>query len=78
MAWELGWHNSAETATNLVAGNYPVVFRNVPGWLAIPPALLFLALLSVGGYNAGAAFAAEEPGISALVSVRLSKLLTTV
>jgi sugar lactone lactonase YvrE len=34
--WEFGWHNSGFTASNLVAGNYPVEFRNVPGWVAIP------------------------------------------
>jgi sugar lactone lactonase YvrE len=37
--WELGWHNSGDTVSNLVAGNYPVEFSTVPGWLAIPPSL---------------------------------------
>ncbi len=37
--WETFWHNSGFTATNLAAGNYPVEFRVVPGWLAIPPNL---------------------------------------
>jgi len=35
--WELGWRNAGTAATNLVAGNYPVEFRPVPGWLPIPP-----------------------------------------
>jgi NHL repeat len=37
--WEIAWRNSGQAATNLVAGNYPVEFRSVPGWLAIPPNL---------------------------------------
>ncbi len=35
--WEVAWRNSGQTASNLVAGDYAVEFRNVPGWLAIPP-----------------------------------------
>lgn len=38
-AWELGWRNSGQMTTNLVQGNYPLEFRNVPGWLPIPPSL---------------------------------------
>jgi len=34
--WELGWHNSGDTVSNLVAGNYPVEFSTVPGYLVIP------------------------------------------
>jgi len=34
--WEFGWHNSGYVASNLVAGNYPIEFRSVPGYLAIP------------------------------------------
>ncbi len=34
--WEVVWHDSGFTATNLAGGNYPVEFRNIPGWLAIP------------------------------------------
>lgn len=34
--WEFGWHNSGDTVTNLVEGNYEIEFRNLPGWLAIP------------------------------------------
>ena len=37
--WEVTWHDSGYTATNLAAGNYPVEFRSLPGWLAIPPNL---------------------------------------
>ncbi|HEX3800918.1 MAG TPA: hypothetical protein VH413_19655 [Verrucomicrobiae bacterium] len=37
--WEIAWHDSGFTATNLAGGNYPVEFREVPGWLAIPPRL---------------------------------------
>ncbi len=37
--WEIMWHDSGFTATNLAGGNYPVEFRNQPGWLAIPPRL---------------------------------------
>ena len=37
--WELVWHNSGFTATNLAPGNYPMEFRNLPGWLAIPPGI---------------------------------------
>ena len=37
--WELGWHNSGDTVSNLVAGKYPVEFGTLSGWLAIPPSL---------------------------------------
>ncbi len=37
--WEVGWRNSGQAANNLVAGNYPVEFRAVPGWLAVPQTL---------------------------------------
>lgn len=37
--WELGWRNSGVPATNLTAGNYPIVFRNIPGYLPIPASL---------------------------------------
>jgi DNA-binding beta-propeller fold protein YncE len=37
--WEVVWRNSGQSASNLVAGNYPVELRNVPGWLAIPSSL---------------------------------------
>jgi hypothetical protein len=33
--WEQGWRASGSTASNLVAGNYPVEFRSVPGYLTI-------------------------------------------
>jgi sugar lactone lactonase YvrE len=34
--WEVAWHNSGYTETNLVAGNYPVEFSTVSGYLVIP------------------------------------------
>jgi hypothetical protein len=34
--WESAWRASGGTAANLVAGDYPVEFRNVPGYLAVP------------------------------------------
>jgi sugar lactone lactonase YvrE len=34
--WELGWHNSGATASNLVTGNYPIEFRSVPSYLSLP------------------------------------------
>ena len=34
--WEFGWRNSGVTVSNLVAGNYPIEFRNVPGFLVLP------------------------------------------
>jgi sugar lactone lactonase YvrE len=37
--WEMGWRNSGQVASNLVAGNYNVEFRSRSGWLAIPPLL---------------------------------------
>jgi hypothetical protein len=33
--WETGWRDSGTTASNLVAGNYPVEFSSVPGYLTI-------------------------------------------
>jgi hypothetical protein len=37
--WELDWHNSGEIVSNLTAGNYPIVFRNVPDYLPCPAVL---------------------------------------
>jgi len=34
--WDQFWRNSGDVVSNLVAGNYPVVFRDVPGYLAYP------------------------------------------
>ena len=31
--------NSGTKAVNLTPGDYPVEFRSLPGWLAIPPSL---------------------------------------
>jgi hypothetical protein len=45
--WELAWRNSGQTASNLVAGNYPIQFRNLSGYLAIPPSVT-VALASGG------------------------------
>jgi sugar lactone lactonase YvrE len=39
-AWEVGWRGSGQTASNLPAGNYPVEFRTMPGWLPIPESLM--------------------------------------
>jgi hypothetical protein len=33
--WEQAWRNSGTTASNLVAGNYPILFSSVPGYLLI-------------------------------------------
>jgi hypothetical protein len=35
--WDLAWRNSGQVVSNLVMGNYPIEFRNVPGYLAYPP-----------------------------------------
>ncbi len=37
--WEVGWHNSGDVAGNLSPGGYPVEFRSIPGYLAVPAAL---------------------------------------
>jgi hypothetical protein len=34
--WESGWRNSGDTAANLTAGDYPVQFRDIPGYLYMP------------------------------------------
>jgi hypothetical protein len=44
--WEFGWHSSGEGVSNLMAGNYPIEFRDVPGYLAFPPTVT--AALSCG------------------------------
>ncbi len=31
--WDLAWRNSGDTVSNLVSGNYPLVFKNVSGYL---------------------------------------------
>ncbi len=33
---DLAWRNSGDTVSNLVAGNYPLAFRNVPNYVVIP------------------------------------------
>ncbi|HEY1662175.1 MAG TPA: choice-of-anchor Q domain-containing protein [Verrucomicrobiae bacterium] len=33
--WETIWRASGTTASNLIAGNYPIEFRNLPGYLTI-------------------------------------------
>ncbi len=49
--WEVAWRNSGQTASNLVAGNYPVVFQTIPGWLAIPSSLTVAVTNSVSLTN---------------------------
>jgi sugar lactone lactonase YvrE len=39
-AWESGWRASSAPATNLAAGNYPIEYRNLPGYLTISTNLL--------------------------------------
>lgn len=34
--WELGWRNSGQIATNLMAGNYNIQFRSLPGYILVP------------------------------------------
>ena len=34
--WEVAWRDSGEAATGLVAGDYPIEFRSVAGWITIP------------------------------------------
>jgi hypothetical protein len=50
----VAWRNSGQAATGLVAGNYPVEFRNVPGWLAVPPSL------TVAVTNGGTTFVTNQ------------------
>jgi len=33
LPWEIAWRNSGQVASNLVAGNYAVEFRNLPGYV---------------------------------------------
>ena len=40
--WEIAWHNSGETVSNLAQATYPVQFRNVPGWLQTVPTNLMV------------------------------------
>ncbi len=37
--WELGWRDSGTVATNLAKDSYTIQFRQVPGYLAIPPSM---------------------------------------
>jgi sugar lactone lactonase YvrE len=34
--WELGWRESGQVASNLTAGDYPIILRERPGWVAPP------------------------------------------
>jgi hypothetical protein len=36
LPWELAWRQSGEEATNLAPGNYPIEFREVPGFVIFP------------------------------------------
>jgi sugar lactone lactonase YvrE len=76
--WEVGWRASGSTASNLVAGNYSVEFRNVPGWLALPDSITavlttnstvsitnqYLPTLSVVDTNAGGSTLTVSLGIN--------------
>ncbi len=31
--WDLAWRNSGDTVSNLVSGNYPLIFKNMSGYL---------------------------------------------
>jgi len=46
--WELGWRNSGEAASNLVAGDYPIEFCNPRGYLAYPQALTKVSVANGG------------------------------
>ncbi len=37
--WEMTWRNSGAKVTQLAPGNYPMEFRSLSGWLAIPQRL---------------------------------------
>jgi sugar lactone lactonase YvrE len=37
--WDLSWRANGQTVANLPADNYPLEFRQVPGYLPYPPAL---------------------------------------
>jgi sugar lactone lactonase YvrE len=52
--WEVAWRTNGQTASNLVAGNYPVEFRTLSGWLAVPPTL------TVPVTNGGTTFATNQ------------------
>jgi hypothetical protein len=47
--WEENWRNSGTSAGNLVAGNYPVEFRSVPGWLVVQTTTNFTVAVTNGG-----------------------------
>ena len=46
-AWELGWRNAGDLVAGLPAGNYPVDFRSVSNYLAVP-SLLTVAVTNNG------------------------------
>jgi hypothetical protein len=46
--WETAWRNSGQAASNLVAGNYTVEFRAVPGFLALPASLTNVPVTNSG------------------------------
>jgi sugar lactone lactonase YvrE len=47
--WEENWRGSGTSAGNLTAGNYPVEFRNMPGWLVIQTTTNFTVAVTNGG-----------------------------
>ncbi len=47
--WEENWRASGTSAGNLTAGNYPVAFRSLPGWLVIQTTTNFTVAVTNGG-----------------------------
>jgi hypothetical protein len=47
--WEENWRDSGTSAGNLTAGNYPVEFRSVPGWLVVQTTTNFTVAVTNGG-----------------------------
>ncbi|HOX58468.1 MAG TPA: choice-of-anchor Q domain-containing protein [Candidatus Paceibacterota bacterium] len=48
--WDQFWRNTGDVVSNLVPGNYPVVFRDVPGYLAYPPTTSVAVLPNATSY----------------------------
>ncbi|MEI9963000.1 MAG: hypothetical protein WDM76_18350 [Limisphaerales bacterium] len=65
--WELGWHNSGETVSNLAQANYPVEFRSVPGWLSIQTNFTVTVLTNATAYATNQYYPTLSDGVATAV-----------
>jgi hypothetical protein len=65
--WEQGWRNSGTTVSNLVAGNYPIEFSSVPGYLMIQTNFTAVVPLNMTAYVTNQYYPTLNDGSTGLV-----------